>query len=314
MKRDRFGFIGDLVSEQLQSALSSGYDKIAKGISSTPSFQAGAAQAVTSASASTAHQAIGKKPKSLTGTDFASAASALATDKERQELAVSWLVDRQYPSQSLAFIPVRYTAKDASGKEYRVEIFVAPDYLATGTNDDKLIAELGLPNALRVANTLGFALPTPMIVDKIWEQATYRYEPQPLPSASGSTMRKPAYQLEHRKLIDANPKPTPGSLLAGHKKDVVLSSKLTQTPGRLAIYGWHRPDGRPIQGVSLFHGADYADYSHGIRPIKTTMLVDGRPIAYPDVLMDPTLHTLVSREPAFDPDQVTAAGQPWGMV
>jgi hypothetical protein len=250
----------------------------------------------------------------FTGTAFAQAASGLATDKERQELAVAWLIQGNYPKGDLDLVPIRYTAADADGEEHEVELLVGADYLATGTKDDKLTASLGLPNALRVGNELGFALPTPMIVDKIWQQAAFKYTPAPLPSAAGSTMRKPPYQLQHRALVEAAGKPPMGTLVAGHKKDVVLSVKLTQTPGRLAIYGWHQANGKPIQGTSLFHGADYADYSHGVRPIATTMYVDGKPVAYPDILNDPILHTLVSREPRFDPSRVTTSGQPWNMV
>jgi hypothetical protein len=44
------------------------------------------------------------------------------------------------------------------------------------------------------------------------------------------------------------------------------------------------------------------------------MYVDGEPVAYPEILKDPVLHTLVSRELAFDPEKVTTPGQPWGMV
>lgn len=85
-------------------------------------------------------------------------------------------------------------------------------------------------------------------------------------------------------------------LIAGHKKDVVANKRLVQRPDRVAIYGWHRPDGRPIQPVSLVHEASYADYSHGIRWVSSTMVVDGveRPIA--DVARDPDLAELVSDE------------------
>jgi hypothetical protein len=299
MKRDRFGFVGDAVVAQFQPALAASYARILGSSLSTPT---------------PTPQEIGKKGRHLTGLAFAQVAGGLATDKERQELAVSWLLSGERPKNSLAFVPVRYTAKDAKGVDHEVEIRVAPDYLAVGTEEDHLVASLGLPNALRVARELGFALPTAKLVDVIWEHADFRYTPAPLPSAAGSTMRKPPYQLQHRDLIEAEGKPPAGTLVAGHKKDVVLSSKLTQQPGRLAIYGWHRADGRPIQGVSLFHGADYADYSHGIRPISPVIYVDGRAVVYPDVLMDPVLHSLVSRDPAFDPEAVTTPGQPWGMV
>ena len=47
-------------------------------------------------------------------------------------------------------------------------------------------------------------------------------------------------------------------------------------PGKIAIYGWHRLNGAPIQPLSTVHGACYADYSHGIRLVSETVLVDGK--------------------------------------
>ena len=38
---------------------------------------------------------------------------------------------------------------------------------------------------------------------------------------------------------------TPGTLVSGHKKDVVISPRLTTNPEKLAIYGWHQLNGVP---------------------------------------------------------------------
>jgi hypothetical protein len=88
----------------------------------------------------------------------------------------------------------------------------------------------------------------------------------------------------------------PGSLVAGHKKDVVITNRLDRMPGRVAIYGWHRPGGRPIQPLSLVHHVSYADYSHGIRFVLKTMIVDGARKSVEAVLRDPTLSPLLSDE------------------
>ena len=88
----------------------------------------------------------------------------------------------------------------------------------------------------------------------------------------------------------------PGALTAGHKKDLVLSQRLWEQPGRVAIYGWHRADGTPIQPLSTVHGARYADYSHGVRLVSQTMFVDGRPTRLLDALADEQLGPLLSDE------------------
>jgi hypothetical protein len=87
-----------------------------------------------------------------------------------------------------------------------------------------------------------------------------------------------------------------GELISGHKKDVVLTNRLTSMPRRVAIYGWHRLTGRPIQPLSLVHGAGYADYSHGLRLVSATALVEGVPTPIFKALSDPVLAPLFSYE------------------
>jgi hypothetical protein len=87
-----------------------------------------------------------------------------------------------------------------------------------------------------------------------------------------------------------------GALAAGIKKDVVVTNRLVERPDHVAIYGWHRLDGTPIQPLTTVHVNWYVDYSHGIRLVKRTVLVDGNPRDIRDVLADPVLHPLLSDE------------------
>ena len=90
-----------------------------------------------------------------------------------------------------------------------------------------------------------------------------------------------------------------GDLTAGHQKDLVISNRLTQKPDRVAIYGWHQQNGKPIQGLSTVHESTYADYSHGVRLVRNRVLVDGQPTTVAAVLADPVLQPLLSDEGAF---------------
>ena len=85
-------------------------------------------------------------------------------------------------------------------------------------------------------------------------------------------------------------------LVSGSKKDVVLTNRLLTQPHQVAIYGWHKNDGSPIQPLSLVHEAAYRDYSHGVRLVSPTMLVDGKEAATHEVLADPMLGALLSDE------------------
>ncbi len=88
----------------------------------------------------------------------------------------------------------------------------------------------------------------------------------------------------------------PQRLVAGHKKDIVLTNKVALRPDKLAIYGWHQSGGQPIQPLSAVHGYWYADYSHGIRLIAPYAKVGDQVYRLSDILRDPELAPLVSYE------------------
>jgi hypothetical protein len=89
-----------------------------------------------------------------------------------------------------------------------------------------------------------------------------------------------------------------GQLIAGIKKDVILSNRIVKQPNKVVIYGWHKPDGNPIQPVYSGHIDWYVDYSHGIRLINNQVLVDGKPVLLTDVLKDPVMFKIFSDEDA----------------
>jgi hypothetical protein len=116
-------------------------------------------------------------------------------------------------------------------------------------------------------------------------------------------MTSTGYFVEHNATVDRQRFAADrrlGALTAGQKKDVVLTRRLMSSRGKVAIYGWHRPNGRPIQPLSTVHGAQYADYSHGIRLVAGTAYVDGVARTLADVLADPDLASIVSGEGPID--------------
>jgi hypothetical protein len=147
--------------------------------------------------------------------------------------------------------------------------------------------------AQRLADRLGLLLPTKKLVDAINAAATVKLAPSPLPP--GPQMMSNDYYRRHHEAIEKQRAGRAG-LIGGHKKDVVVTNRLVARPDRVAIYGWHQLDGRPIQPLSLVHEASYADYSHGIRFVQPTMVVEGQERALADVARDPELCALVSDE------------------
>ncbi|APR86111.1 Hypothetical protein A7982_11460 [Minicystis rosea] len=109
-------------------------------------------------------------------------------------------------------------------------------------------------------------------------------------------MSTPYYEQHQAKIEQQRAGRATGALLAGHKKDVVITNRLGWKPKSVAIFGWHQLNGVPIQPLSTVHENTYADYSHGIRLIHGEVLVDGAKRATADVLGDRILAPLLSDE------------------
>ena len=228
-----------------------------------------------------------------TGSEFAARTAELG-GRQRQTAAVAELAAGNLPDFLRTLVPVRLQAV-VDGQPIEATLWVMPDYLAIGSDEDFLRMPLTYPAAVATAARLGFVLPTRKIVDEIHAQATVRLEPRPM--TPGPRMRSIGYYLGHQRFIEEQRAGAPlGALTAGHKKDVVITKRLSRDRGRIAIYGWHRPTGKPIQPLSTVHGARYADYSHGVRLVHPSVWLDGEPRLLVELLADPRLSALVSLE------------------
>ncbi len=191
--------------------------------------------------------------------------------------------------------PVETTVPGPLGVPLRAVLWVMPDYLAVGSDEDFVRVPLGLPEAIAVARRFGFTLPTRKIVNAIHEVAEAKVDPKPM--AAGPRMTSVAWLLAHSLTIDGQLRHSPhGSLVSGVKKDVVITPRLAASPGKEAIYGWLRPDGTAIQPLSTVHAEWYADYSHGVRLVSDTVFVDGEARSVFDLLEDPSRVALLSDE------------------
>ena len=103
--------------------------------------------------------------------------------------------------------------------------------------------------------------------------------------------------IQHHRLIETQRNGRLG-LIAGIKKDVISTPKLFQTerPNRVALYGWHKLDGLPIQPIYTGHVDHYVDYSHGFRLIWDYILINNKFLHYSIVLQDPELRQILTNE------------------
>jgi hypothetical protein len=229
-----------------------------------------------------------------TGSEFLRLTQGLG-GAAREQAILRELLSGNMPSHLRALVPVQL----ATGS-YSATVYVLPDYLAIGSDDDFVVIPMTPRTAMRIANAFDFTLPTRKLVDAIYDQSTVRLTPAPL--RPGPQMASNAYYREHDCLIKEQAPGGPAApplMIAGHKKDVVLTPRLQAQPGRVAIYGWHRQDGRPIQPLSLVHGIEYVDYSHGVRLVSRTAVLDGEPVDILDLYTNPELSVLLSDEGAL---------------
>lgn len=248
-----------------------------------------------------------RDPAAPTGSEFARQVETL-NGSHREDKIEAELLAGDMPRFLRRVAPVTLQGELADGESVQVTVCVLTDYLAVGSDRDFLFVPMRLATALTVANDFGFTLPTSKLVDAIYQQAEVHLVPQPLPA--GDEMRSTDYYWHHNELIAEQRRElgvTPGVLTAGHKKDLVITNRLWRYPDRVAIYGWHRGIDSPIQPLSTVHGARYADYSHGVRFVSTTISVNGKSMSLFDALADPDLSRVLSREGPLPrvPDLVT---------
>lgn len=150
--------------------------------------------------------------------------------------------------------------------------------------------------AQKIAEDQQAILPSRKLVDEIWKAAAKRIEPVTREN-SGETNTALGW-LEHSRAIDSKIGDETG-LVSGQKKDIVVGPSLDGK--KVAIYGWHRQSGQPIQPYSTVHGAEFIDYSHGARLISRSATLDGEPVDLREVFRNPTTVDLVSDQGMFDP-------------
>jgi hypothetical protein len=236
---------------------------------------------------------IPKRPvDAVGGTEFFKTLDKL-TPAGREDAIAKEILRGNIPDFLRTFQKVTVRAKDTAGKEHTAVIEVMPDYLAIGSDTDFVRVPMTPQTAARVADAFGCALPTRKVVDEVYRAATVKLEPKPMPAARES----PATFLRHNAVIEEQRAGKKlGELVAGIKKDVVVSNRLSEMPGRVAIYGWHKTDGKPIQPLTIVHTEKYVDYSHGVRLMKRAVVVDSKPWEVRHVMYTAELHVLLSDE------------------
>ena len=233
----------------------------------------------------------------MTGNEFYHQAFAMKWTS-RDSFAVKEAMAGNIPSFLQQFVPVDVSIQDSTtGKTIRATYYVSPDYLSIGTDADWARINITPMAAQRIADSLHCFLPTRKMVDDIYKAATVKLEPVPMYAFRDSTPT-----MWHHHLIIEGQRNRRQGLIAGIKKDVVISGKITrdERANRVAIYGWHKLDGKPIQPLYTGHINWWVDYSQGIRLVYEKIKVEGKWMDYKEVLKDPVLQKLLCDEAFCD--------------
>jgi hypothetical protein len=239
----------------------------------------------------------GKRTSSTTGSSFYHQAAAMNW-QSRDSFVLQEVLANNVPSFLKKFVAIHTSIIDSlTGKKIKATYYVSPDYLSIGTNKDWARVHITPKAAQKIADKFECFLPTTKMVDAIYNAAKVKLEPVPMYAFRDSTPT----MWQHHLIIEGQRKGQKG-LIAGIQKDVVITGKLLTDPrpDRVAIYGWHKLDGKPIQPLYTGHIYWWVDYSQGIRLVYRKIKVEGKWMDYTDVLKDPVLQKLLCNEPRCD--------------
>jgi len=229
--------------------------------------------------------------------------------QDREDAIYEQIANGNVPNFMRLFVPVQI-----SGAGLTATIFVAPDYLCIGSDDDFIRVRLAPKTIQRVAKLTNCSLVTRKIVNTIWKASTIKIKPEPMTPEQGYPRDSSMMWTCRWPIIDNRIKRQfvkqlgeLGFLVAGHLKDVVITKEFdvvdkngsfTRRGRYVAIYGWHELDGDPIQDLNYYtHEFTYKDYSHGARIITQHMVLStGEITTVKDMLTDPNRCGLLSDE------------------
>jgi hypothetical protein len=224
------------------------------------------------------------------------------------------------------------------GRTITGSVDVMPDYLCVGDDNNYVYIPMDPITAQRVAFELDMNLPTARICHAIYEAAgkidkknqlnaiTRDYQTHTDTPKNRAQTATAAY-VEHSDAIKkrmADRGLRFGDLVAGHKKDVVISKGLHENRLRIAFHGFYDDAGVPTEPCkekgtasglpgckerpSLAHGWEsnphFCDYAQGVRLVSDDMIVNGKSMSMRKVLLDDELSALISSEGKIDPPYI----------
>ena len=206
--------------------------------------------------------------------------------RNRENYMLSEILSGNIPDFLRTFVPVTLNIQHKNLKN-TITFFVLSDYMALGSNNDYFIIPMTPILAQKIANALGLTFLTKKMVDLVWESSSLKLDPIPIPP-SNEMVTIPVFGMHNQLIYEMRSinleNHKLGVLVAGHKKDVIISNRIKNDPGKVIIYGWHQLNGNPIQPIYSGHAIWYADYSHGIRLAYNKCIINNDTLTITDIL------------------------------
>jgi hypothetical protein len=224
--------------------------------------------------------------------------------EKREEIILAELLAGNIPGFLRRLRPVTV------GTSPKITYWVMPDYLSIGDDLDWVRIPVTARTAQKVADRLCMMLPTAKMVDDIFKQA----EVQSLAKQQTIALTAESYLQHHQAIQGSLPSGSQGKLIAGHKKDVVLTDRMWQQvdglwkgKNKVPYYGFYNDRKQPMQAfyengqpkwgyAQLAHDFLHVDYSHGTRLVSRIALVDDEKMDLAKVLSDPAYARLLYAE------------------
>jgi len=280
-----------------QQAVAAPQSSLATSVPQSPAKSQPVLNFVHNATQATPQLSLPPRPAgAITGSQFWEQVKGLNFN-QREAAIQQAILSGNVPEHLRQLKPVELSAKGPEGQKISATAHVTPDYLAIGSSQDYVLVPMSPLTAQAIADQTGTTLPTRKLVDQIYQQAEVKLPPRP--QKPGPQMMSTDYYQRHNQTLAGQREQAghaPGQLIAGHKKDVVITNRLNQKPKSVAIYGWHQPNGKAIQPLSTLHENTYADYSHGVRLVGPQIRINGVNHSTAEVLKNPEFAALLSDE------------------
>ena len=233
----------------------------------------------------------------VSGSEFLAATTGMSVAEREAQIYAQLVLRKNVPPFLLNNFSLEVTVV---GGGHTIVFAALPDYLSIGATDaDFVRIPTAAFTAQCVADAAGASLPTTKMVDLLWRAAPVHVEPRPLPPTSNMTSNA-WFALEQAAIeaeLAALGAPPRYRGVGGDKKDIVITNAYSAHPNGTCIYGWPWLNGSNIQPLFCGHAASYADYSHGVRLVRDTVVLDGaRGVPLAAVLADAALSALLSDE------------------